>query len=135
MVTIQLAIDESGARMKLEWNSTMVLRLAILLSAILLGTVAGSSLLPEATLRYLISPTGLFGARLVFVLGVLVFLYSCLTLIEGAAGRRHQVDRNLLDAFLEHIPDNVFSRILTADSCASAARWPSIVASTILLRL
>lgn len=86
MVTIQVTIDESGARMKLEWNSTMVLRLAILLSAILLGTLAGPSLLPEAILRHLILPTGLFGARLVCVLGVLVFLYSCLTLIEGAAG-------------------------------------------------
>ena len=98
--------------MKLEWNSTMVLRLAILLSAILLGTLAGPSLLPEAILRHLILPTGLFGARLVCVLGVLVFLYSCLTLIEGAAGRRHQVERNLLDGFLEHIPDNVFFKDL-----------------------
>ena len=96
----------------LEWNSTTVLRLTILLSAIFLGTVSGPSLLPQAILRHLILPTGLFGVRLALVLGGGALLYSGLRYIERAADRRYQLDRDLLNAFLEHIPDNVFFKDL-----------------------
>jgi len=76
------------------------------------GLVSGANLLPERALRYL-RPEGAssywhFFAGLAvagsFVLG--------LEIIERSIDRQQRLDRYLLDAFLEHIPANVFFKDL-----------------------
>ena len=41
-------------------------------------------------------------------IGALAFIALALTILEKSASRQHHVDQDLLDVFLERIPDNVF---------------------------
>ena len=98
--------------MKFKWDKRFGPRLGVLLAAMFVGLVSGANLLPERALRYL-RPEGAssywhFFAGLAvagsFVLG--------LEIIERSIDRQQRLDRYLLDAFLEHIPANVFFKDL-----------------------
>ena len=94
--------------MKFRWDRTSVPRVAILVTAILLGIAVGMNLQPSSR-----SLDGIWTlSSLTDLLGILVFIVFGLAILEFGTHRQHQVDRNLLDAFLKHIPDNVFFKDL-----------------------
>jgi len=96
--------------MKFKWDRTSVPRIAILFAAILLGIVIGISLGPAASSRTP-PPNGVYLYALA-TLSILLFVALGVALLEFVVDRKHQLDSNLLSAFLEYIPDNVFFKDL-----------------------
>ena len=100
--------------MKFGWKSTSALRAAIVLSAIAAGMAAGGILLPGGAIARLRSFAGsglaTFGTAMA-TLGVAVLLVAVL---ERIGEKQEQVKPDLLDAFLEHIPENVFFKDLNS---------------------
>lgn len=92
--------------MKFKWDRASIPRFAILLAVILLGVAIGISLgpgTPSGTLR----SSGIY-RYIVAPLSVLFLVALGVTLLELGIDREHQLDRDLLRAFLKYIPDNVF---------------------------
>lgn len=76
------------------------------------GLVTGANLLPEEALRYL-RPGGASSYMHFFPgLGAIACIVFGLGILENSIDRQQRLDRNLLEAFLEHIPDNVFFKDL-----------------------
>ncbi len=92
--------------MKFKWDRASVPRFAILFAAILLGVVIGISLGP-GTRSGALRPSSIY-LYLVAALGVLLFVALGVAALEFGIDREHQLDRDLLRAFLKYIPDNVF---------------------------
>lgn len=86
----------------------LVPQVAILLSAILLGVAIGGILLPQAAMGFTRSHPDSPITYLYIAIGTLAFVALALTILEKAVSRQHRFDQDLLDVFLEHIPDNVF---------------------------
>ena len=89
-------------------NNTSVPRVSILLAAILLGIAIGLTIVPNWVLisvRPTLFSIGLLSAT---VLCIAAFILLGLAYLASTTDRSHQLDRDLLEAFLEHIPDNVF---------------------------
>ena len=89
-------------------NNTSVPRVSILLAAILLGIAIGITIVPNWVLisvRPTLFSIGLLSAT---VLCIAAFILLGLAYLASTTDRSHQLDRDLLEAFLEHIPDNVF---------------------------
>jgi diguanylate cyclase (GGDEF)-like protein/PAS domain S-box-containing protein len=81
---------------------------AILLSAVLLGATLGPLALPMELARKMHLRLG-FGLTYAFVILVTIaFVFGAHAVLERASARYRQLDQDLLEAFLEHIPDNVF---------------------------
>jgi diguanylate cyclase (GGDEF)-like protein/PAS domain S-box-containing protein len=81
---------------------------AILLSAVLLGATLGPIVLPLELVRKLHVRLG-FGLTYAFaILATMGFVLGVLAFLKKASARHMQLDQELLEAFLEHIPDNVF---------------------------
>jgi PAS domain S-box-containing protein len=93
--------------MRFGFNNTSVPRVLIMLSAILLGVAIGIVIVPDTVLGA-IRPSVFSYSLIVAVIGIAVFIALGLTYLRLTVDRSHQLDRDLLDAFLEHIPDNVF---------------------------
>lgn len=111
LVTIPLALEKWASDMS-NWNSQSLRRSAVPLAAFLLGIAIGASFMPATALHYLQHEPSLAYVRLAAGWGALAFAALGLAAIERARSRRHREDRNLLEAFLEHIPDNVFFKDL-----------------------
>ena len=94
--------------MYLKRISKSVPQVAILLSAVLLGVGIGGVLPPQAATSYMRSHAGSGMMYLYTAIGALAFIALALTILEKSASRQHHVDQDLLDVFLERIPDNVF---------------------------
>ena len=98
--------------MKSKWNGTSGARPGVLLAAMFVGLVTGANLLPEVALRYLRPGSASSYWHFLSVLGVAAFLVFGLGMIERSIDRQQRLDRYLLEAFLEHIPANVFFKDL-----------------------
>jgi len=76
------------------------------------GLVTGANLLPEGALRYL-RPGGASSYWHFFPgLAAVACIVFGLGILENSIDRQQRLDRYLLEAFLEHIPDNVFFKDL-----------------------
>ena len=97
--------------MRFKWDRTSIPRSAILIGAILLGIVIGTGASSGALLRSHTDSNWVY-SYMVYAAGALLFVALGLAVIEFGVNRQHELDRNLLNAFLEHIPDNVFFKDL-----------------------
>ncbi len=93
--------------MRFKWDRSSVPRGLVLLGAILLGIVLGSGVFahrhPPSEGVYFYLADGV---------GVLVFIALGLAAIEFGIDLHHEFDQDLLNAFLDHVPDNVFFKDL-----------------------
>ena len=96
--------------MKFPWDRTAFSRITILCAETLLGTIIGFNL-GRGTSSTSSWQHGI-DLYVVAALGILLFIALGIALLESGIGRQHQLDRNLLSAFLAHIPDNVFFKDL-----------------------
>ncbi len=94
--------------MKSKWRTSAVSGVAISLSAVVAEAIILAGLVfyglargvqSDATAIYVFGVAGV-GALALIVVGAIM--------LKRTADREHRVDRDLLDAFMEHIPDNVF---------------------------
>jgi len=93
--------------MRFKWGRTSVPRAVILLGAILLGIVIGAGAAPGILGHHSTSsPSAL--SDLIYCTVALLFVALGLAAIEFGIDRQHELDRNLLNTLLEHIPDSVF---------------------------
>ena len=77
-------------------------------AAILLGIAIGVAIFPKLAL-FAVRPSPLsIGLLIVTALGIAAFIALGLIFLRSTVDRSHKLDRDLLGAFLEHIPDNVF---------------------------
>src|SRR5579872_146201 len=93
--------------MRFKWDRTSVPRAFVLAGGILLGIVIGAGVASGVLLPAHASAHALF-FYLVYACGLLTFLVLGLAAIEAGVNRQRMLDQDLLDMFLEHIPDNVF---------------------------
>lgn len=94
--------------MKWALDNRSLPRVAALLCAFLFGAMLCIVLVPRADFARF-RPDFISGTWLaVAVLGIAIFLALASRLLDLIEDRQHQLDRDLLDTFLEHIPDNVF---------------------------
>jgi diguanylate cyclase (GGDEF)-like protein/PAS domain S-box-containing protein len=93
--------------MRFKWDRTSVPRAFVLAGGILLGIVIGAGVASGVLLPAHGSAHALF-FYLVYACGLLTFLVLGLAAIESGVNRQRMLDQDLLDMFLEHIPDNVF---------------------------
>jgi diguanylate cyclase (GGDEF)-like protein/PAS domain S-box-containing protein len=89
-------------------NDKSVPRIAIMLAAILLGIAIGIIIVPNWVLISVRPTLFSIGLLIATVLSVVAFILLGLAYLASTTDRSHQLDRDLLEAFLEHIPDNVF---------------------------
>jgi diguanylate cyclase (GGDEF)-like protein/PAS domain S-box-containing protein len=89
-------------------NGTSVPRVSILLAAILLGIAVGIAIVPNWVLISVRPTLYSFGLLVATVLCLAAFVLLGLSYLASTIDRSQQLDRDLLEAFLEHIPDNVF---------------------------
>jgi diguanylate cyclase (GGDEF)-like protein/PAS domain S-box-containing protein len=94
--------------MRFGSNNTSVPRVSILLTAILLGIAIGVAIVPNWVLIAVRPSLFSIGLLIATVIGIVAFIVVGLAYLKSTTDRSHQLDRDLLDAFLEHIPDNVF---------------------------
>jgi diguanylate cyclase (GGDEF)-like protein/PAS domain S-box-containing protein len=94
--------------MKWAPSNRSIPRILALLCALLLGAVLSIALTPRITFERF-NPGSFSGVRLAATgLGIIIFLVLGSRLLDLVEDRQHQLDRDLLDTFLAHIPDNVF---------------------------
>ena len=94
--------------MKLSNSPASFLRFTVLTCAILVGAAAGGILVP-VRLFARIHPSSTYAPSLcVIAAGVASFACIGLWLLNWTENKEHQLNRDLLDTFLEYIPDNVF---------------------------
>jgi diguanylate cyclase (GGDEF)-like protein/PAS domain S-box-containing protein len=115
MTTVRFSgCEEITIYMRFKLHRTSVSRIALLLSAILLGIVVGMSIssrpailgsLPNSVSRYKYLIEGLI---------LSIFVLLGLAGLERGIDRQHQLEKDLLDAFLRHIPDSVFFKDLNS---------------------
>jgi len=94
--------------MNLKPYGTVVPRVANLVFALLLGFAIGVGFFPGSIFGQLRLQAISNSPLTLAALGVLALVLIGLVILEVAMDRQSQLDRYLLDAFLEHIPDNVF---------------------------
>jgi diguanylate cyclase (GGDEF)-like protein/PAS domain S-box-containing protein len=94
--------------MNWKWRTPAVSGIAISLSAVVAEAIILAGLVfyglargvrSDATAIYVFGVAGV-GALVFFVVGIVI--------LKRTADQKHRVDQDLLDAFMEHIPDNVF---------------------------
>lgn len=99
--------------MKFKWDRTSVPRIVILFAAVVLGVVIGVSLGPAVAAR---APQHDVYLYILATLSILLVVALAVAVLEFGIDRQQkldqQLDRNLLSAFLEYIPDNVFFKDL-----------------------
>lgn len=94
--------------MRLDFNNMSLPRVLIIGAAILLGIAIGVAIFPNLAL-FAVRPSPFsIGLLIVTALGIAAFIALGLIFLRSTVDRSHQLDRDLLEAFLEHIPDNVF---------------------------
>jgi PAS domain-containing protein len=81
---------------------------AIALSAAALGIAIANGTLRDAVVRHAQTSDYAVALLAVFGIGALTLVVVGLVILKSLADRAYQRDRDLLEAFLEHIPDNVF---------------------------
>ena len=94
--------------MKLMQPRTQIVRAAIVLFAILLGIAMGVLVVP-VTLVANLRHGAVSGYELIVGMAIAFALIEIdLVILKVTSDRKDRLDSDLLDAFLEHIPDNIF---------------------------
>ena len=94
--------------MKVNKADPLAPRLGILVVGILLGIAAGMHLHASSG-----TPGGIWiFSNLAYLLGIVVFIVLGLSILDFCVGRQARIDCNLLEAFLDHTPDNVYFKDL-----------------------
>jgi diguanylate cyclase (GGDEF)-like protein/PAS domain S-box-containing protein len=94
--------------MRLDFKNTSLARGLIIAASILLGIAIGVAIVPNLALIAVRPSPFSIGLLIVTALGIAAFTALGLIYLQSTVDRSHQLDRDLLGAFLEHIPDNVF---------------------------
>jgi diguanylate cyclase (GGDEF)-like protein/PAS domain S-box-containing protein len=94
--------------MRLDFKNTSLPRALIIVASILLGIAIGVVIVPNLALIAVHPCPFSIGLLIVTALGIAAFIALGLIYLRSTVDRSHQLDRDLLEAFLEHIPDNVF---------------------------
>ena len=94
--------------MRFGSNNASAARVPIILAAIFLGVAIGIAIVPNTVLSAIRPSVFSFNHLIVAAIGIAVFIALVLAYLGSTVDRSHQLDRDLLDAFFEHIPDNVF---------------------------
>jgi diguanylate cyclase (GGDEF)-like protein/PAS domain S-box-containing protein len=93
---------------KLSHNARSVARIVVLASAVFLGTTVGILIVPARVFGK-IHPNSIPDSFLcVVIAGTIAFVCAGVWLLGLTEDKQHRLDRDLLDTFLEYIPDNVF---------------------------
>jgi diguanylate cyclase (GGDEF)-like protein/PAS domain S-box-containing protein len=81
---------------------------AIALVSVLLGSIVGIQVHSWLPTHH--NSSFLFGSypSSIAAFGIVIMVVIALVILKSKADRRYEMERDLLDAFLEHIPDNVF---------------------------
>jgi hypothetical protein len=83
-------------------------RVAAWLCAVTLGSALGILLVPKALFERF-HPTFFLAVWLVVAVFVLLIFFELSSKLLGLVeDKQHRLERDILDTFLEHIPDNVF---------------------------
>jgi diguanylate cyclase (GGDEF)-like protein/PAS domain S-box-containing protein len=82
--------------------------LAIALAAMLLGGMVTAALIASMTVYAGRGPSLIFLLPSIVVTAVVFLLVVALVVLRARADRAYQTDKDFLDAFLEHVPGNVF---------------------------
>lgn len=98
--------------MKLRWDSTSVSRIAILLAGILSGITIGMQMGPISPLNLVYARRDWTFLNVAVACSALVLVGLGLILRERANEHRQQLNGDLLNTLLDHIPDNVFFKDL-----------------------
>lgn len=94
--------------MKNRRSRSLILLPAILLLAVLLGVVSAPYLLPLVWSERPFAVTNDSSLRLAVSVGLLGLVVCGLAYLKWSEDLQHQRDRDRLDAFLEHIPENFY---------------------------
>lgn len=105
---------KGGTRVKLQWRNTSALRAGVLISATVLGMGLGGIVLPDAAVLRLRSISGSGQSHIYAVMGALGAVALLLAILRRAVERQSQINDELLDAFLDHVPDNVYFKDLNS---------------------
>ena len=98
--------------MKRQQQTHEVPGLVIALSSMLLGIMVAARFLPSLQAHW--GQSYVFGASplTIAAIGVVTFIVIGLNILRSLVDRQSRMDRDLLNAFLEHIPDTVFFKDL-----------------------
>jgi len=99
---------------KLVWKNTSAVRAVVLISATVLGMGLGAIALPEPVIAHLRFFAGSGMAIVDAIVGGLGVLAILLVILRRAVEQQSQINNELLDAFLEHTPDNVYFKDLNS---------------------
>jgi xanthine/uracil permease len=88
--------------MRFGSNNTSVPRVSIMLAAILLGVAIGVAIVPNWVLIAVRPSLFSIGLLIATVIGIVAFIVVGLAYLKSTTDRSHQLDRDLLDAFLAH---------------------------------
>src|ERR1035438_4651605 len=92
--------------MKWPHYSSPVLNVAIAVSAVLAGIIIDLRFVPSALAHGNRSYASGASSLSIAAIGVFILIAVGLVFLKSQGDRRHQMERELLEAFLEHIPDN-----------------------------
>lgn len=74
----------------------------------MIGVSAALFLIPVSLFEHVIAATSSPILRTTVAIGMIAFAVLGIVVLKSAGEAQNGLDRNLLDAFLEHIPDNVY---------------------------
>src|ERR1700734_2130502 len=94
--------------MKWKWQIPAVPGVVIAIPAILLGAGVAFWIAPGIVSHGSLSHAPGASLLTIAAVGILTLIVAVLVLLNALGERRYQMERELLEAFLEHIPDNVF---------------------------
>src|SRR5579863_7146581 len=94
--------------MKRQMRTPTIPSVVIAISAALLGIALGLGFAPNTFVHKDSGYTSHALFLSIAVTGVVALIVVALVALKSSADRQLQMERDLLEAFLEHIPDNVF---------------------------
>ena len=92
-----------------HWNKTSFPTTAILIISVLVGATLGTAVLPSGGSHFAPESALKYGLA---ALAAIAYVCGAVVALEKVSRRQRQLDQDLLQAFLEHIPDNVFFKDL-----------------------
>ena len=99
--------------MKWQWQTPDVPSVVIALSAMLLGGMVAIRFMPSTLVNGNRSyPFGVSSLSITSICAVSLIILVGLVILKSLEDRRSRIERDLLETFLENIPDNVYFKDL-----------------------